>query len=188
MGMIISSINITPDGFCGHTEVVADEAHHHFATDLLRNSGAVVLGRVTYQLFESYWPSAARDPSLPAPMFKFARLIDQADKIVASRTLTKTRWGNTTILKEVSLNSVRTIQQYIKKDLLIFGNPSVVSALSKLGLIDEYYFSVQPMLAGNGKRLFENIHLDNSNSIELTGAKQFDSGVVVLCDAKKNLS
>ena len=51
MGRIISSINITPDGFCGHTEVVADEAHHQFANNLSRNSDVELLASVTYKLF-----------------------------------------------------------------------------------------------------------------------------------------
>ena len=75
MGKLISSINVTPDGFCSHSDVIADEELHQFATDLLKQADTVLFGRVTYELFESYWPLTAKDTSLPKSMNEFAQLI-----------------------------------------------------------------------------------------------------------------
>src|SRR5258707_417346 len=81
MGKIISQLNVTPDGYCGHSEVIADDELHDFASELLRNAQTILFGRVTYQLMESYWPVAAKDSSLPKSIFDFANLIDKMDKI-----------------------------------------------------------------------------------------------------------
>ena len=179
MGKLISSINITPDGYCGHSDVVADEELHEFATDLLKKADTVLFGRVTYKLLESYWPMAAKDPSLPKPMYEFAQLIDKAEKVVASKTLKTANWQRTTILQDLNNNTVQELKA--KKEILIFGSPGIVSLLTKLGLIDEYYFSVQPTLAGKGKRFFETFNLDKGCELKLTDRKLFKSGVVTLC-------
>jgi dihydrofolate reductase len=181
MGKLIASINTTPDGFCGHTSVVADDACHQFASDLLRLSGTVLFGRVTYQLFESYWPAAAKNNTTPEPMLAFARSIDAIDKIVFSTTLTEVKWNHTTLLGDIDLEAITKIKKTSGKDLLIFGSPSLVSELTAFGMIDTFYFSIQPLMPGNGKRLFESAGLDKKCNLRLKDAKTFPSGVVVLC-------
>jgi dihydrofolate reductase len=184
MGNLISSINVTPDGFCGHTDVIADEEHHQFAIDLLKGADIVLFGRITYQLLESYWPLAAKDRTLPKPMLEFAQLIDKVDKVVASKTLKEIQWKPTTILKEINSDNINDLKQKSNKGILIFGSPGLVSELTKLGLVDEYYFSVQPIISGKGKRLFETLNLKQSHNLCLTDTKQFKSGVVTLCYTK----
>ena len=141
----------------------------------------VLFGRITYQLLESYWPLAAKDTSLPKSMFGFAQLIDNVDKVVASNTLENVQWKNTTILKDINNDSIQRLKQKTKKDILIFGSPGIVSELTKLELIDEYYFSIQPILAGKGKRFFETFNLDKRSELKLTDRKHFKSGVVTVC-------
>ena len=179
MGKLISSINITPDGYCGHLDVVADEELHEFAMDLLKKADIVLFGRITYQLLESYWPMAAQDNSLPKSIYEFAQLIDKAEKVVVSKTLKTANWQRTAILQDLNKNTVQQLKE--KKEILIFGSPTIVSLLTKLGLIDEYYFSVQPILAGKGKRFFETFNLDNSRELTLIDRKLFKSGAVTLC-------
>ena len=67
------------------------------------------------------------------------------------------------------------------KDIIISGSPGLVSEFTKLGLIDEYYFLVQPMISGNGKRLFEAIKLDERRNLKLVDKQVFKSGIVSLC-------
>ena len=180
MSKLISSINITPDGFCGHESVIADEEHHQFAIDLLKGAGTVLFGRITYQLLESYWPLAAKDVSLPKPMFEFAQLIDNVDKVVASKTLKNVQWKNTTILQDMNSASLQELKHRSKRNILIFGSPAIVSEITKLGLIDEYCFSIQPIIAGNGKRLFETLKLKKEHNLKLVDKITFKSGVVTL--------
>ncbi len=180
MSKLISSINITIDGFCGHEDVVADEEHHEFINDLLAAADKVLLGRVTFQLFESYWPLAAKDTSLPKAMFDFANLIDNIQKVVVSKTLENTEWRHTTIIQDLSEKSISKLKQDSSKSIVILGSPSIISKLSELKLIDDYYFSVQPIIAGQGKHLFETFSLNKSNSLKLVVTNQYKSGVVTL--------
>lgn len=186
MSKIISVLNTTPDGFCGHSTVIADEEHHQFANDLLNNADKVIFGRITYQLFESYWPIVLKENIQPKSILDFAKFIDNIDKIVISKTLNNVQWNNSTILKEISKDNILAEKQKSKKNIMIAGSPSIVAEFTKLGLIDEYYFSIQPIIAGNGKRLFETIKLDNQHNLKLVDIKTFKSGVVTLCYKKAN--
>ncbi|MDB4923311.1 hypothetical protein [Mucilaginibacter sp.] len=60
MRKLIAAINMTLDGFCNHTAMIADEEIHQHYTELLRNAGTLLYGRITYQLMESYWPSVVK--------------------------------------------------------------------------------------------------------------------------------
>lgn len=156
MCKITVAINITADGFCNHTSVVADEAHHRFYNELVRCADAVLLGRTTYQLFESYWPAAANDRKLPRQMREFAWLINDAAKYVVSATLQGACWQHTTILPDLLPDTIAAI----KKDkaggnILVLGSPSVARQLYEAAIADEYYFSMQPFMAGSGSRLFD---------------------------------
>jgi len=179
MGKIISSINVTADGFCGHIDAIADEEHHQFAIELLRTADILLLGRVTYQLFESYWPIAAKDNTLPGSLFELAQLLDKKQKIVASKTLSKVDWNNSTILQNISSDTITKLKE-TDKTILIFGSPGLLSNMTEQGLIDEYYFTVQPIIAGKGKHLFEELKLGQRVNLRHIATKQSTSGVVTI--------
>lgn len=109
MRKLIASINITLDGFCDHTAVIAvDEIHQHY-NELLRNAGTLLYGRITYQLMESYWPTIVKNPTGNKTTDEFAILIDNISKIVFSRTLKNVDWKNTKLKKEgIKRRSFRT--------------------------------------------------------------------------------
>ena len=179
MGTIISSINVTADGFCGHLDAIADEEHHSFATDLLRQADLLLLGRVTYQLFEKFWPQAAQDTSLAKPIFELAHLLDNVKKVVVTTTLQKAEWKNTSILMSVNSDIVESLKATHKK-ILVFGSPGLLSSLTKQELIDEYYFTIQPIISGKGIRIFDKLSLDEKINLKLIQTKQFASGVLTV--------
>ena len=76
MRKVVFAVNITVDGSCDHTQVIADDELHLYSTDLLRNVDLVVFGRKTYQLFEAYWPAVAKNQSETSAVNEFARTID----------------------------------------------------------------------------------------------------------------
>ncbi len=82
MRKLISSINITLDGFCNHTAVIADGALHENAIALFKHADVLIFGRVTYQLMENGWTKLVKNPSGNKPMDEFAVLIDNIPKIV----------------------------------------------------------------------------------------------------------
>jgi len=92
MRKLIAAINMTLDGFCDHTAMIADEELHQHYNELLRNAGTLIYGRITYQLMESYWPSVVKNPTGIKSMDEFAVAIDNIPKIVFSNTLKNVEW------------------------------------------------------------------------------------------------
>lgn len=156
MRKLVAAINMTIDGFCDHTSGIADaEIHQHYA-DLLRSAGALLYGRITYQLMESYWPTVVKNPTGDKSMDDFAIAIEDIPKIVFSRTLKDPGWKNATLAKGDMKEEVLKLKQQPGKDIFA-GSPSVIVALTKLGLIDEYQLCVHPVIAGTGLPLFKSI-------------------------------
>jgi len=168
---------MTLDGFCDHTAMIADdEIHQHYA-DLLSNAGTLIYGRITYQLMESYWPSVVKDPTGNKAMDEFAVAIDNISKIVFSRTLKSVDWKNTELKKEVAKEELLELKQQAGNDILV-GSPSLIVALTQLGLIDEYQLGVQPTVVGSGLPLFKNIK--DRVDLKLLKTRTFGCGAIVL--------
>jgi len=180
MRKLIAAINMTLDGFCDHTAMIADDEIHQHYNDLLSNAGTLIYGRITFQLMESYWPSVVKNPTGNKPMDEFAILIDNISKIVFSRTLKHVDWKNTKLKKEVIKEEVLELKQSGNggsKNILV-GSPGLIVALTQLDLIDEYQLSVQPTILGSGLPLFKNVR-DRVN-LKLLKTKTFSCGAVAL--------
>src|SRR3984885_49055 len=156
MGKLIAAINMTLDGFCNHTAMIADDELHQHYNDLLSSAGSLLYGRTTYQLMESYWPSVVKKPTGNKPMDDFAILIDNISKIVFSHTLKNVDWKNTKLKRELIKEEVLELKQQADKYILV-GSPGLIVALTQLDLIDEYQLSVQPTVLGSGLPLFKNV-------------------------------
>jgi dihydrofolate reductase len=176
MRKLIAAMNMTLDGFCNHTAMVADEEIHQHYNELLRNAGTLIYGRITYQLMESYWPTVVKSPTGNKPMDEFAALIDNISKIVFSRTLKKVDWKNTKLKKEVSKEEVLELKQQEGKNIVV-GSPGLIVALAQLDVIDEYQLSVQPIVLGSGLPLFKNVK--DRIDLKLLKTKTFGSGAVM---------
>lgn len=176
MRKLIAAMNMTLDGFCDHTAMIADDEIHEHYNDLLRNTGTLIYGRVTYQLMESYWPTVVKNPTGNKPMDDFAVLIDDIPKIVYSRTLKNVVWKNSTLKKEIVKEEITALKQQAGKPIAV-GSPSLIVALAKLGLVDEYQLGVQPIVVGNGLPLFKNIK--KRIDLKLLKTKTFGCGAVM---------
>ena len=175
MTRLIAAMNMTLDGFCDHTAMIADEEIHQHYNELLSNAGTLIYGRITYQLMESYWPSVVKNPTGNKPMDEFAVLIDNISKIVFSSTLKNVDWKNTKLKKEISKEEILELKQQAGKNILV-GSPSLIVALMQLNVIDEYQLSVQPTVLGSGLPLFKNVK--NRINLKLLKTKTFGCGAV----------
>ena len=175
MRKLIAAINMTLDGFCDHTAMIADDELHQHYNELLSNAGAVIYGRITYQLMESYWPTVVKNPTGNKPMDEFAIIMENIPKIVFSHTLKNVNWKNANVAKKDIKEEVLELRQQTGKDILV-GSRSLIVALMNLGLIDEFQLSVQPIIAGKGLPLFRNI--TDRIDLKLLKTKTFDSGSV----------
>ena len=178
MRKLIAAINMTLDGFCDHTAVLADEELHQNANTLFKTADVAIFGRVTYQLMESGWPPIVEYPTGEKATDEFAVRIDNIHKIVFSNTLQTVTWKNATLAKGNLKDEVIKLKQASGKNILV-GSPSLIVALTKDGLIDEYQFCIQPIILGKGLTLFKDIH--ERIDLKEIHTKAFASGVILTC-------
>ena len=180
MRKLIAAINMTLDGFCDHTAMIADEELHQHYSDLLSNAGTLIYGRITYQLMESYWPSVVKNPTGIKSMDEFAVAIDNIPKIVFSNTLKNVEWKTAKLAKRDIKEEVLELKQSRNggsKDIFV-GSPSLIVALTNLNLIDEFQLCVHPVIVGSGLPLFKN--LKDKTILKLLKKKSFSSGAITL--------
>jgi len=176
MRKLIAAINMTLDGFCDHTAIIPDdEIHQHYA-DLLSNAGSVLYGRITYQLME-FWRTVLENPTGNKSMDDFAIVMDNTPKIVFSHTLKNVDWKSAKLADRDIEDEVLELKQQSGKDIFV-GSPSLIVALTKLNLIDEYQLCIHPVIAGGGLPLFKNIN--DRTVLKLIKTKTFSGGAVIL--------
>jgi dihydrofolate reductase len=176
MRKLIAAINMTLDGFCDHTAMIADDEIHQHYNELLRSAGTLLYGRITFQLME-YWPTLLNNPTGNKAMDEFAVTIDNIPKIVFSRTMKNVEWKTAKLAKRDIKEEVIALKQQPDKDILV-GSPSLIVSLMELDLIDEFQLCVHPVIVGNGLPLFENIN--DRTTFTLVKTKAFNSGAVTL--------
>jgi dihydrofolate reductase len=176
MRKLIAAINMTLDGFCDHTAMTADDEVHEHYNDMLRNAGALLYGRITYQLMESYWPEIVENPTGNKPTDDFAVLIDNIPKVVFSRTLQRVEWKNSTLKHELIKEEISALKGEAGKDIFA-GSPGLISTLTQMNLIDEYQLCIHPVILGKGLPLFKNI--SDSVGLKLLKTKTFGCGAVI---------
>jgi len=179
MRKVVFGINITTDGYCSHTDMIADEEVHRYFTGVLQNASHLLYGRITYQLMVPYWPDVARNQSESEATNEFARVFDTLGMIVFSTTLKHVEGNNTRLVRANPAEEVLALKQEPGKDICV-GSLSIASRLSERGLIDEYHFVVHPVVAGKGPRLFETMTPQSRLRLDFVGSETFQSGVVAL--------
>ncbi len=185
--------HITPEGLFADPNgglgwVTQDDELNRKNAAGLSQPGAMLFGRRTYLMFESFWPHAlsdaqtAPDPHHPghaSPEIRaMAVWINESEKIVFSRSLEHVTWKNSRLIRELTPAAIEAIKQEPGSDIMVFGSGSVVSQLAPHGLIDEYQFIVDPLLLGRGQPLFRD--LAASVRLDLLEARPFPSGNVML--------
>lgn len=181
MGKVISLINTTPDGFVDSHYVIADAEFHEFVHGLLASTRAVAFGRSTFEMFQQVWPPLLEKENQPESQVKMAQALHDIPKTVYSTMLKTTTWNNSTIVKEIDTAEIKHFKQHSQKGLLTIGSPGLVAALTELKLVDDYYFSIQPVIAGSGSfRLFDQLKLDEQQSLQFVETKVLKSGVVII--------
>jgi dihydrofolate reductase len=148
---------------------------NEYAAEGLKSGSTLLFGRVTYEMMASFWPTPdaiKRDPIVAEGM-------NNADKIVFSRTLNKVEWKNTTLVKDNIAEEIKKMKRMPGKDMTLLGSGSIVTQLAEQGLIDEYQIMVDPVVIGDGTPIFKDIK--HKLDLKLTTTRIFRSGVVLLC-------
>jgi dihydrofolate reductase len=180
MRNLIYTINMTIDGCFDHTNLMPEEDLFEYYIRLVQEADLIVYGRKTYQLMVPYWPDILKNPAGETKSdIEFAQAFDDSEKIVFSRTLEHAEGKNTRIVRTDLETEIRKLKQEPGKNIYV-GGVDLPSQLIALGLVDEFLFVVQPLFAGEGKRLFEGVPLQEKLKLKLVDSKTYKSGCVAL--------
>ena len=181
MGKIISSINITPDGFVDAQYTNADADFFEFTHHILAGTQTFAFGRNTFELFQRVWPPRLEKDDTPAWQRRMAQALHDIPKQVYSSGLNATAWNNSTIVKAIDVEAINHFKRADQKGLLILGSPALVATLTEMQLVDDYYFCIQPLIAGGGSiHLFDQVKLETPQPLKLKSAKALKSGVLIV--------
>ena len=179
MGLLTFCINVTLDGCVDHQEGIADDETHALFTRLMDESGAMLWGRVTYEMMECYWPAVARGDVDASPALReWAVKLEAKPKFVVSSSRAEFAWTNSHHIA----GDLRTGIQKLKDatpDGVLLGSHKLAAELDRLDLIDEYKFLVHPRIAGHGPTLYES-GLPGTRRLELVSAKPLRCGSVIM--------
>jgi dihydrofolate reductase len=136
--------------------------------------GALVFGRVTYELMAGYWPTPAAAEAYPT----VAKQMNAMEKIVFSHTLNSADWNNTTLLSGDPAEEIGRIKSGPGPDLTILGSGTIVAQLAAAELIDQYDVVIHPIALGGGRTMFDG--LPQAQPLTLVDSRVFKNGKVFL--------
>jgi dihydrofolate reductase len=188
MGNLTLFMHVSLDGFGAGINGqmdwihVDDEIFDHgaeriYATDI------ALYGRKTYQLMESYWPTAADQPIPTKHVIEHSRWYKHVKKVVLSKTMEEKNLTNTQVISKNLVDEINKLKQCTEKEILIFGSPTAGHSLMVANLIDNYWFNINPVLLGKGIPVFKDIK--TKTNLSLITSKVFSSGVVCLYYTRK---
>jgi dihydrofolate reductase len=144
--------------------------------NVLSRAGLLVFGRTTYEEFSKFFPTldataAGWDPYIP-------QQLNGLPKLVFSSSLKDAAWKPVTISSKDPAEEIKQLKRGDGKDILIVGSGSIVTAVARAGLVDEYWLRVVPIILGSGKPLFRNP--ERRSRLELVEARSFKHGTLGL--------
>ena len=183
MRKLILFMHISLDGFvagpAGEMDwIKVDEEIFDFGGKFTEDADAALYGKNTWQMMESYWPTAGENPAATRHDIQHSNWYNSVTKIVLSTTMTATDRPKTIIIDKNSSEQIKMIKEQPGKNIHIYGSPTAVHFLDQGNLIDEYWLFVNPIILGTGIPLFQ--HSDRRKELELLATKEFSSGVAAL--------
>lgn len=176
MGEIHATMNISVDGCCDHTQVIADDEFHEQVSDLFQSYKALLFGRKTYELLHAYWPGVAKSGDGTPGMVRLANILNDQIKYVVSSRNPAPGWRAQQT--EPTADAIETLRDNVDGKILLVASPTLARTLIEWGLIEEYYIAVSPMVAGRGPYFLEGVSADVVPS--LRDVSRLRSGVLFL--------
>lgn len=183
MGKIILFMHSSLDGFAAGKKgemnwIHVDQEIFDYVATRISDTNTALYGRVTFEMMESYWPTAADQPGASKHDIEHAAWYKTARKVVLSNTLNQADFENTVVIGQNYPEELRKIKQETTGEILLFGSPSATHSLLKENLIDECWLFVNPVLIGQGIPVFADIQ--EKQPLKLLKTHVFSSGVVCL--------
>jgi dihydrofolate reductase len=186
MRKIISLIHVSLDGFAAGPNdeldwIAYDSDLERYAHTLHAQTDTVIWGRRTYEGMASYWLAIPSNPASTPYELEHARWLQDATKVVVSRTLDHVDWNgatNTVLIKDNIAERINEIKAQPGKDIWFLGSVALAQEFMRLDLIDEYRIQINPTTLGVGKPLFAGVN--RKIPLKLLESQTFPSGVVAL--------
>ena len=183
MRKIISFMHISLDGFVAGPNgemdwIKVDEEIFDYVGKRISEGDTALYGRVTYQMMESYWPTAGNEPDASKHDIEHSKWYRKVHKLVVSKTMKDAGLTNTTIISDNLSDRINEIKQQPGPDILLFGSPTATHSLIQLNLIDGYWLFVNPIILGRGIPLF--VDIKDKIKLKLLTTRQFTCGVTEL--------
>lgn len=186
-------MHISLDGFVAGLNgemdwIKIDDEIFDYVGKRISEGDTALYGRVTYQMMENYWPTAADKPNASKHDIEHSKWYSKVHKVVLSRTMKDTvlpagqaGLTNTKIISDNLSDRINEIKQSPSggsKDILLFGSPTATHSLIQLNLIDGYWLFVNPIILGQGIPLF--VDIKDKIKLKLVTTRQFTCGVTEL--------
>lgn len=176
-------MHISLDGFVAGPNgemdwIKVDEEIFDHVGKRIGEGDTALYGRVTFEMMENYWPTAADQPTASKHDIEHSQWYKKAHKVVLSKTMEGKGLTNTTIISNNLVDSINQIKQQAGGDILLFGSPTATHALIQLNLIDGYWLFVNPIVLGRGIPLF--VDIQDKIKLNLLTTRPFTCGVTEL--------
>ncbi|SFH20691.1 Dihydrofolate reductase [Pedobacter insulae] len=158
--------------------IKVDQEIFDYVGTRINKGNTALYGRITYEMMESYWPTAADSPTATKHDIEHSKWYAQVHKVVLSKTLKETALTNTKIISDNLSNEINELKQTEGGDILLFGSPIATHSLIQQNLIDGYWLFVNPVILGQGIPLFKDIK--DKTKLTLLNTHQFSCGVTEL--------
>jgi dihydrofolate reductase len=183
MRKIILSLHTTLDGFVAGPNgemdwIKINNEIFGLVGNLTDEADTALYGRNTYEMMDSYWPTAADGPNATKHDVAHSKWYNQSEKVVLSRTMKGAEKSKTTFISENVAAEVEKLKKKNGKNIIIFGSPSAAHSLMEHNLIDEYWLFLNPVIIGQGIPMFAKVK--DKISLQLMANKVFPCGVTAL--------
>ena len=183
MRKLVSFMHVSLDGLIAGPKgemdwITVDEEIFDYAGNRTNESDLALYGRVTYEMMESYWPTAADQPGASRHDIEHSTWYKKVAKVVLSRTLKGKSLPNTKIVSDNLATEIAQLKKTSGKEIVMFGSPGATQSLAQENLIDEYWLFVNPIILGQGAPFFKGIK--QASKLKLKKSHAFSSGVVCL--------
>ncbi len=183
MRKLISFMHISLDGFVAGPNgemdwIKVNEEIFDFVGKRIAECDTAMYGRVTYEMMEGYWPTAADKPNASKHDIEHSRWYGSVQKVVLSKTMKGEGLKNTIVVGDDIARRINEIKQQPGGEILLFGSPTATHALMQLNLVDGYWLFVNPVILGRGIPLFEQVK--EKTKLNLLSTHQFSCGVTEL--------
>ncbi|PZS18763.1 MAG: deaminase [Pseudonocardiales bacterium] len=175
MRNVVVQMGISIDGYVSggpEEDIGAGEPEH---TDVVArkmawvsHAGVHAMGRVTYEEMAGFWPTSTADCAKP---------MNDIPKVVFSRTLTRASWPTTTIAGRDLAEQVSNLKAQPGGEIIVYGGYTLVQALTRANLVDEYRLVIRPVALGSGEPLFKDLPVERR--LRLAEVTPYPDGTVI---------